>query len=212
MHKTTETKLIPLEVKATPEGVIEGYGSVYGNSDLGDDVVMAGAFDESLASDRRPKMLYQHDPSQVLGVWEEMTSDERGLRLKGRIATRTQLGRDVAELAAMGAIDGLSIGFNVVEDEWEGRTRYIKKADLWEVSVVTFPMNQEARIDATKAASMQKRDFERVLTQDAGLSRTVARALMSGGLEAVKATQDAGEGFDDLREALTERALLNAIK
>ncbi len=210
--QTNETKLVPLEIKATAEGVIEGYGSIYGNVDLGQDVVLAGAFDDSLAAGRMPKMLYQHDPGQVLGVWQDMADDERGLRLKGQIATKTQLGREVAELAAMGAIDGLSIGFRVLDDEWRGDVRYIKKADLWEVSVVTFPMNQEARIDATKAATMNKRDFERVLTQDAGLSRTVARALMSGGLEAVKATQDAGEGFDDLREALTERALLNAIK
>lgn len=200
-----ETKLIPLEVKADAEGSIEGYGSIFGNRDLGGDVVAAGAFSESLAAGIKPKMLYQHDPDRVLGVWDDVSQDEKGLKLRGRIATKTQLGRDVSELAAMGAIDGLSIGFRVMEDDWDGPTRIIKNAELWEVSVVTFPMNTEARIDAAKAADMSRREFERMLTQDAGFSRSVARALMGGGLEAVKAMHDAGPGLDELRALLSAR-------
>lgn len=200
-----EHKLIQIEVKATPKGVIEGYGSVFGNRDGGGDIVEAGAFAKSLADGPHPKMLFQHDPSRVLGVWKDVVEDGHGLHLKGQIATKTQLGKDVAELATMGAIDGLSIGYRVTEDDWDGATRIIKEAELWEVSVVTFPMNMEARIDAAKAADLSQRDFERRLTQDAGFSRSVARALMSGGLEAVKAMQDAGTGFDELRDLLRAR-------
>lgn len=203
-----ETKLIPLEIKATADGVIEGYGSIFGNEDLGGDIVEAGAFSASLGAGRKPKMLYQHDADRVLGVWDTVAEDSRGLKLAGRIATRTTLGRDVAELAAMGAIDGLSIGYRTIDCESDGNRRRIKEAELWEVSIVTFPMNTEARIDAAKAADLSRRDFERMLTQDAGFSRSVARALMSGGLEAVKAMHDAGPGLDELRAALTARVTI----
>ena len=99
----------------------------------------------------------------------------------------------------MGALDGLSIGYRVEEDELDGRTRRIKRATLFEVSVVTLPMNEQARIDAVKAAEMSEREFEKRLTQDAGFSRTVARALMSGGIEAVKSKHDAGNDSRELR-------------
>lgn len=203
---TIETKLLPLEVKATPDGVIEGYGSIYGNVDLGGEMVERGAFDETLASGKKIKMLWQHDQRKVIGVWDKVSSDDRGLKMTGRIAVNTTLGKDVAELAAMGAIDGLSIGFKTGRDEVKGGVRHIQKADLWEVSVVTFPMNPEARIDAVKAAGMTERELERVLTQDAGLSRSVARSLMGGGYNAIKAMQDAGDDrLDELRSLLAAR-------
>lgn len=144
-------------------------------------------------------MLWQHDPNQPIGVWDVVEEDEKGLRLEGRLALGTQEGRRVHELMKMGAIDGLSIGYFVVEDHWEGEIRYIKEASLWEVSAVTFPMNEEARIDAVKAADMTVREIEKKLTQDAGFSRTVARALMSGGVEAIKGMQAAA---DDERELI----------
>jgi uncharacterized protein len=192
--KTMDYKYLPLEVKATEDGMIEGYGSVFGNRDLGGDVVDSMAFDEDIANSKRIKMLWQHDPDNVLGVWDKISKDEKGLKVKGRIATKTALGRDIAELARMGAIDGLSIGFMTKEEDWDGPTRIIKRADLWEVSLVTFPMNQDARIDAVKAADMTEREIERLLTRDAKLSRSVAQALMEGGMGAVKAMRDAGGG------------------
>jgi len=201
-----ETKLLPIEVKADAEGVIEGYGSIFGNKDLGGDIVAKGAFSESLKSGRKPKMLFQHDPDRVLGVWDEVSEDEKGLRLKGRLARKTALGADVTELAQMGAIDGLSIGYRTTDDEITGGSRVIKAAELWEVSVVTFPMNTEARVDAVKAAEMTRREFEQRLTQDAKFSRSIARALLSGGLDAVKAMQDAGaDRLDELRDLLSSR-------
>jgi hypothetical protein len=200
-----EHKFLRLDVKASDDGTIEGYGSVSGNVDRGGDVVIAGAFAESLERMGMPKMLWQHDMREVIGVWDEASEDERGLRLKGRFALSTQKGREAHELVKMGALNGLSIGYSVRDDVMEDGARNIKAADLFEVSVVTIPMNEQARIDAVKAAEMTQRDFEKRLTQDAGFSRTVARALMSGGIEAVKGMQAAADDERELRELLKAR-------
>lgn len=185
-----------LKADEADEGLVSGYGSVFGVEDLGGDVVLKGAFGESLGH-QMPKMLFQHDPSQVIGVWKSVSEDNVGLRIQGQLALSTQKGREVYELVKMGAMDGLSIGYRTKESEWSGDTRMIKSAELWEVSLVTFPMNTLSRIDAVKALDMSEREMERLLTQDAGLSRKVARALMSGGLAAVKGMQDApGESGD----------------
>lgn len=194
-----EYKFLDLEWKADDEGMIEGYGSLYGNVDQGGDVVVAGAFAESLASGRKVKMLYQHDAYSVIGVWNVMAEDEIGLRVKGKILTAVSAGRDAYELVKADALDGLSIGYRTIKDSVSNGVRMIEKAQLFEVSLVTFPMNEMARIDAVKAAEMSRRDLERVLTQDAKISRAVARQLMAGGYEAIKVKQDAGaEGLSEL--------------
>lgn len=203
-----EFKHVDIEWKADGEGVIEGYGSVFGNKDNGGDIVAKGAFSESLASGRRVKMLSQHDPYSVIGVWDEMSEDDNGLRVKGRILQTIQAGKEAYELVKAGAIDGLSMGYRTVKAGAMNGARVIEKADLWEVSLVTFPMNEMARIDAVKAAEMSQREIERVLTQDAGLSRSVARQLMAGGYEAIKSMQDAGADADELAELLRKRAAL----
>lgn len=203
-----EYKHIDLEWKADDQGVIEGYGSFYGNKDQGGDIVVKGAFSDSLASGRKVKMLSQHDPYAVIGVWDEMTDDDKGLRVKGRILTSIQAGKDAYELVKAGAIDGLSIGYRTVKTKAQSGARLIEKADLWEVSLVTFPMNEMTRIDAVKAAEMSRRDVERLLTQDAGLARSVARQLMAGGYDAIKSTQDAGESIEELAALLKARCNL----
>jgi HK97 family phage prohead protease len=192
-----ETKKLPFEVKAEDDGTITGYGSVFGVKDQGDDIVVKGAFSASLGGNIMPKMLFQHDPDRVIGVWDEATEDEKGLRLKGRLALKTRLGAEVHELMKMGAFDGLSIGYRVTDEAREGGARMIKSAELWEVSAVTFPMNTEARIDAVKAAEMTPREIERILTQDAKFSRSFARSLMGGGLKSAQTMLDAG-GLDEV--------------
>lgn len=203
-----EFKHVDIEWKADDAGVIEGYGSIYGNKDQGGDIVAPGAFADSLASGRKVKMLSQHDPYAVIGVWDEMSEDEKGLRVKGRILTTIQAGKDAYELVKAGAIDGLSIGYRTIRVKAANGGRMIEKADLWEVSLVTFPMNEMTRIDAVKAAEMSRRDVERLLTQDAGLARSVARQLMAGGFDAIKATQDAGEGIEEIAALLKARCSL----
>lgn len=198
MQNDLETKLIKFEIKAGDGGSVEGYGAVFGNVDHGGDIVAPGAFDESIKSGRKVMMLRGHRHDQVIGVWDSVKEDHQGLRVAGRFALNTQLGKETHELVKMGAFDGLSIGYRTIEEAMDGKARIIKKAELWEVSAVTFPMNTAARIDAVKAATMTERDFERLLTQDAGLSRSIARALMRDGLKAVSTMQDAGTGLDEL--------------
>jgi uncharacterized protein len=203
-----ERKQLSLEWKADDSGLIEGYGSVFDVVDQGGDIVAAGAFKRSLASGRKVKMLFQHRADDVIGVWDEVAEDGQGLRLKGRLLTAVAKAREAYELVKAGALDGLSIGYRTVKSLDRNGRRVILDADLWEVSLVTFPMNEAARIDAVKAAELTERDLERLLTQDAGLSRSVARKLMAGGFDAVKAMQDAGDGIEELAALLKARCNL----
>lgn len=201
-----ETKAIAVEVKADGQGRIEGYASRFGEMDQGGDVVVKGAFTDSLAKGRKPKMLWQHDPAQPIGMWEEASEDETGLYVRGQILDTVEKGREARALIEAGALDGMSIGYRALDaDRGADGARMLKQLELWEVSLVTFPMLQSARVDAIKAAEMSRREMERLLTQDAGLSRAVARSLMDGGLGAVKAMQDAGEsGLSELAQMMRE--------
>lgn len=203
-----ETKFLGLEWKADEAGEIEGYGSVFDNVDQGGDIVAPGAFTMSLRSGRKVKMLMQHDPDKVIGVWENVAEDEKGLRVRGRLLRSVNKGAEAYELVKAGALDGLSIGFRTVKSMDRNGKRVIMQADLCEVSLVTFPMNEMARVDAVKAAEMTEREMERVLTRDAGLSRSVALRLLAGGYNAVKAMRDAGGGADELAELLKARLSL----
>ncbi|OWU85306.1 peptidase U35 [Oceanicola sp. 22II-s10i] len=139
---------------AVREGhVIEGYASVFGAADQGGDVVGKGAYTVSLAAlagaGRRVKMLWQHDPTQPIGVWDEVREDGRGLYVKGRVLESVGRGREAIALLAAGAIDGLSIGYRTkraVKDD--GGRRLLTEVELWEVSLVTFPMLPDARVEA----------------------------------------------------------------
>lgn len=189
---------VALQAADAEPGTVAGYGSVFDVVDLGGDIVAQGAFTKSLQSGRKPKMLWQHNADEPIGVWEEMSEDGNGLRVKGRILTSTTKGKDVYELVKGGAIDGLSIGYTVSKSMDRNGRRVIMQADLWEVSLVTFPMNEAARVDAVKAASLTEREIERVLTQDAGLSRSVARRLMADGYKGLQSMRDAGDGLSEL--------------
>jgi len=132
---------------------IEGYASYFGKCDQGGDVVAPGAYARSLKkltqTGRRVKMLWQHDPAQPIGVWEEVREDARGLYVKGRLLTDVEKGREAAALIGAGAIDGLSIGYRTVQASKDSKgRRLLAELELWEVSLVTFPMLQDARVGA----------------------------------------------------------------
>lgn len=179
-----------LEIKAvsSDSGLIEGYGSVFNVVDDGMDIVAPGAFSASIddmkAADRGLPMLWQHDPGDPIGVWTEASEDARGLKLVGSIMRDTTRGRDALAFIKGGAVRGLSIGFATRDADMDrvSGVRTIRKADLWEVSVVTFPMNRAARIDAVKfcdaVAEMTPREIERAL-RDAGLPVRDAKAAVS---------------------------------
>jgi HK97 family phage prohead protease len=150
-----ERKFLASETALTvSEGsLVEGYASLFGQADQGGDVVVAGAYGTSLAklaaAGRRVKMLWQHDPGQPIGIWDEVREDAKGLWVKGRILTDVEKGREAGALLAAGAIDGLSIGYRTVKTEKNAKgQRLLQEVELWEVSLVTFPMLPEARVAA----------------------------------------------------------------
>ena len=139
-----------------PDGSFEGYAALFGRVDLGRDLILPGAFARSLAERGvgGVRMLFQHDPAEPIGVWAELREDAVGLHVKGRLTLDVARAREVLALMRAGAIDGLSIGFRAVEGRTDPRTRVrrLARIDLWEVSVVTFPMQPDARIAGVKRA------------------------------------------------------------
>jgi len=126
---------------------IHGYASLWGVADLNGDVVARGAFADSLARTGAGgvRMLHQHEARTVVGVWDEMVEDERGLWVRGRIEDWSAEARFARALSRAGALDGLSIGFRAAAARREGRLRVLSRVELWEVSLVTFPMLPGAR-------------------------------------------------------------------
>lgn len=204
LETALEVKFCALDLKrVTLEGVFEGYASLFDRQDLGGDMVIRGAFRDSLAKRgaKGVRMLFQHDPAQPIGVWQSLREDARGLFARGRLMTEVAKGREVLSLMRAGAVDGLSIGFRTERGLRDPRSgiRRLHKVDLWEISVVTFPMLPEARVQSVKARPFggevpSEREFERWLTQDAGFSRSEARAVMRDGLDGLKSRRDAGPG------------------
>jgi len=150
---------VQMEIKeVAADGTFQGYGAVFGNVDLGRDVIAAGAFTDTLAKSGKVKMLWQHDPHQPIGVWEQMTEDKRGLFVKGRLLINQGVPKadEAYALLKAGALDGMSIGYEIPEGgatfDDKKRVRTINKAHLWEVSLVTFPMNPKASVTRVKSA------------------------------------------------------------
>ncbi|MDO1581553.1 HK97 family phage prohead protease [Rhizobium oryzicola] len=138
------------------DGTFSGYASVFGEVDLGKDVIERGAFSHSLVERGAAKvrMLYQHDPNEPIGAWTTIREDERGLYVEGVLSPGVARAAEVFSLMKTGALDGLSIGFRTVRSRSEPKSgvRRILEADLWEISVVTFPMLPSARVSNVKHA------------------------------------------------------------
>ena len=135
-----------------PDGTVEGYASLFGEIDAARDMVMPGAFARTLKlrGVRRVPMLFQHDPAEPVGVWLELFEDFRGLRARGRLIPDVARARELIALVKSGAVDGLSIGFRTVKGRIDPATRVRKliDVDLWEISIVTFPLLAGARVRA----------------------------------------------------------------
>lgn len=130
---------------------IEGYASLFGQADQGGDVVLPGAYAGSLkelrAQNQHVKMLWQHDASEPIGVWDAVHEDAKGLYVKGRLLESVARGREAAALIEAGALDGLSIGYRTKKARRaKDGTRHLEELELWEVSLVTFPMLSTARV------------------------------------------------------------------
>ncbi len=176
---------VPFQIKAvSDDGLFSGYGSVFGVIDSYKEVVAPGAFTKSLQR-RTPSLLWQHRSSEPIGVYTSIREDQTGLYVEGKLALKTARGAEAYELLKMGAISGLSIGFLVKLFEYinngEEKVRRLTEIDLWEVSLVTFPANESARISGVKSidtiASLA--DAESYLRDAGGLSRREATAFVS---------------------------------
>ena len=212
-----ETRSFTLSIKAVgDDGTVEGYGSVFGVRDSYDDVIASGAFKGTLAghadAGTMPAMLWQHDPSQPIGIWTEMREDAKGLFIKGQLALQTRQGAEAYALLKLGALTGLSIGF--IAKQWgydrETDVRTLTEIDLWEVSMVTFPANEKARITGVKSSSdlATPKDAERIL-RDAGFSKSEATAYVS---RVMRMGEERSDSVDSTAKALkAANRLLNSL-
>ena len=136
------------------DGTVEGYASLFGEVDAARDMVMPGAFRDTLRlrGVRRIPMLFQHDPSEPVGIWLELREDDRGLYARGRLIPEVARARELHALVKAGAVDGLSIGFRTASARVDPRTkiRKVRAVDLWEISIVTFPLLNGARVRTVK--------------------------------------------------------------
>lgn len=213
----TKTRDFGFELKSLNEdGTFEGYGSVFGVKDSYDEIVAPGAFAESLATHKAagtmPALLWQHRSGEPIGIYLEMVEDNIGLKVSGKLALKTVRGAEAYELLKMGAISGLSIGFVTREDSYDrvSGIRTLKRVDLWETSLVTFPANDAARVQGVKSIEGIKslREAEQYL-RDSGLSRTESVAFLSR-VKSLGQSDSDGDAMQEIVEALKRRGTVFA--
>lgn len=214
-----ESKNIQFEIKALGEdGTFEGYASTFGGIDAYDDTIEPGAFTETIAQ-KTPALLWQHDSSDVIGVIDELREDTHGLYMKAHLLVEDiSKAKEAHVLLKAKALSGLSIGYVPVEYWYEkndkarwGEVRHLKKIDLWEISIVTFPADSGAGVTGVKSFSdMGIREIEDTL-RDAGLSRREAKSLISRCKEFQRdAENGADDGNTEIKSALED--LLKTFK
>lgn len=182
--------IAPIEIKETKEdGSFTGYAAVFNNVDLGRDVLLPGAFKSMKTTrDGMVRIAMHHNLKELAGK-AKCTQDAHGLRVEGQLTLGVSYVRDAYELMKAGVLDGLSVGFDILEggatyEERDGKyVREIGAAELWEFSLVPFGMNPEALIDSVKAAT-NIRDFEAQL-RGLGYSQREAKSLASGGFKSL---------------------------
>lgn len=182
-------------------GAISGYGSIFGNKDLGGDIVVKGAFAKSLTERKSVKLLWGHDEfSPPIGVWESVTEDNKGLKLEGKLFLETERGREAHVALKNGAIDGLSIGYRTVKSKNTKAGRELHELKLFEVSVVNFPMNEAATVETVKSMpnSGEKKRFLENHLRDAGFSAKQAKHGASVLVDDVLSERDAADATAEM--------------
>jgi len=207
---------LPLTIKSVSDsGEFEGYGSVFGVEDSYSDVVVRGAFTATLekwkAKGRLPAMLWQHNMSAPIGIYTEMREDDIGLYVKGRLLIDADpLAKRAHAHMKAGSLSGMSIGYMLDDYEYdkEKGVWILKAIDLWEVSLVTFPANDDARITDVKSLLARGETpppskVERAL-REVGFSGSQAKAFMAKGYSAVSPREaDADNAMQSLKSLLT---------
>lgn len=193
---------VPFELKAVDDaGNFEGYAAVFNNVDLGDDVILPGAFTRvKTTRGGKLKLALYHDLTRLVGA-ADYTQDDHGLYLKGRVNLAVSYARDAYELMKAEILDSMSIGFNTIKADFEERAgrriRIIKEAELWEASFVPFGMNPAAQVLTVKS---DIRLFENALRERMGLSQKEAAAVASLGYPALR--RDGGSEATAIVEGL----------
>lgn len=204
-----KTLTAPLELKAEGNGIITGYASVFSNVDLGQDVVMPGAFKEFVTNkEGQVVVLYQHDTTQPIGT-ATVQQDEKGLRFRAQLVMEDPQAQRAYALAKAGALTGVSFGYDVLDGgaQFNNGVRMLSALKCYEISLVTFGMNELAQVEAVKAADgiETPRQFERFL-RSSGFSRAESKRITAYGFGRDETTQDDEENAEQLA------ALAEAIK
>jgi len=219
-HGGLKLRDFDLHVKAediAEDGSFTGYGSVFGVVDSYQEIVAPKAFKASLAElkakKRKVPVLWQHDSRAPIGIYNELIEDDTGLKVTGRLLiNEVDKAREALALMKAGAVTGLSIGYWVRKSSYDEKTgiRTLTQLDLVEVSLVTFPANDEARVDAVKMKLAHGElptlsEFERFL-REAGFSKTKAAVIANHGLSHLLRSESgsevANEGIKALSDAL----------
>ncbi len=190
---------VPMEVKTLgDQGEFSGYASIFGNVDEGGDVVERGAFKDVVTTkDGMVRVLYQHNQTQPIGK-AKVHEDEKGLAFDGSLVLEVPQARSVYALMKAGITDGMSIGYDVLpggDKISNSGVRMLQRLKLWEISVVTFGMNQLARIDMVKGLNdlTTIREFETFLRDVGGFSKSEAKQIATEGYKAVCSRRDDGD-------------------
>ena len=208
----TKAGAVPLDLKAVAEdGEFEGYLSTFGNVDRGMDMVMPGAFRRTLKERKLSsiKLLRDHDTRKVIGKWLSMDEDDRGLKVRGKLFAGTvQLATETLALMREGALDAMSIGYRTIKAQWdeEQGVRKLLDLDLWEGSIVTFPMNEMATVDAVKT-DLTITDVERILREGGApgaFAKLVAIHGFEGATKRLGSRREGGEGGKTIAEMIRE--------
>lgn len=217
MMSKLKTKAIDFNVKAIDDdGFFSGYCSVFDVEDSYGDVVKAGAYTDTIKAwadkGKMPPILWQHSRSDVIGVWTKLVEDEKGLYGEGRLLVKdVAKAREAHALMKAGAIDGLSIGYRVQKWSYNEDDDVLEllAIDLKEVSVVTFPANDESLVDNIKS-KLEKGDlptlpeFEKFLRDAGGFSKSQATAIAGHGLRSLTQgePEDTKAADTDMSDAL----------
>lgn len=208
MNMETKRALVSFDVKmeddSSDRGKFSGYGSTFGDVDLGGDVVEYGAFTKSLnewkGKGQLPQLLWYHNNEEIIGEWTKMEEDERGLYVEGKLwingESRIERAVQAYNVLKSNSVKGLSIGYRVRDKEVQenmdgGMIRKLKEIDLFEVSIAPWAMNPQASVTGVKSMTdeegnvLSKREVEKIL-RDSGLSKRQAQAFIARGYEALE--------------------------
>lgn len=200
-----EYKYSKFEIKASGENTIEGYAAFFDNVDSYGDIIEKGAFTKTLQENRnRIKVLWQHDINEPIGKPFAMEEDSKGLYIKAQIS-QTDTGRKAMTLMRDGVIDEMSIGYDVIKDDFKKGNRMLKEVRLWEFSPVTFAANEKAKITSAKNFS----DLLYNLKQEAISAQDIKSAIAH--LQALLKRNEPEESTPDVKSE-EEKQLQSILK